>query len=281
MTTFKTTCKLKTETDWLIGIGLHTGKDSRIRIIPGEPGKGIVFRNVVTGAVIPARLECVTNTVRCTELGFGGHAVSTVEHVLSALRGLDIYDATVEFSGEEMPIADGSSQPFVRLLELAGLEPTDSSVVSIPVEKCIFLEGASGASIFALPHSRLEICVILDYPKVPFIGSQSFEYVEGDNYKELISPARTYGFLSEIEWLRNNGLARGATLENVVAIDSESYATDLRFPDELVRHKMLDVIGDMSLLGAPLMAKIVAVKPSHSLNINLARLINEAAHERC
>ncbi len=261
------------------GVGLHSGAGAVLRFLPARSGSGLVFRDNHSGQEIEALVSNVTDTSRCTRLGQGSREVQTVEHVLSALAGLGVDDAVIEIEGGELPAADGSAAPFAALIQKAGFqEQAAGSVRPIVLEKPVTVsEGLSTA--VALPSDRFRASVVLDYPKHPFLGTLAavFDGAAG-NYAAEIAPARTYGFLSEIEALQAHGLGLGASRDNAVVLGEDRYETDLRFPNELARHKLLDLIGDLALAGQPLLAEIIAVRPSHALNTRLARALAQTSY---
>lgn len=256
------------------GVGLHSGADAAVRFLPASSESGLIFRNKENGQEITALAANVSDTSRCTRLSAGGYELQTVEHVLSALTGLGVDDAVIEFEGSEMPAADGSAAPFVSLIQNAGLREQAFGVAHplILPQTATLSEGAS--TIVALPADRFRAAVVLDYPKHSYLGTMAavFDSVQ-DDFAAEIAPARTFGFLSEIEALQVRGLGLGASRENAVVLGEEGYETSLRFPNELARHKLLDLIGDLALLGRPLQAQIIAVRPSHTLNTRLAQTL--------
>lgn len=257
----------------LRGVGLHSGVDATLRLLPAPCGTGRVFRDPATGQEFPACTANIIDTSRCTRLGLNGFEVQTVEHVLSALAGLGVEDAIIEVTGGEVPAVDGSAGPFVALLQSAGLCSQGIGADSLKLAKPIRItEGR--ASLTAFPAEKFSAAIVLDYPHVEYLGTQAAIFDEEfDDYAALIAPARTFGFLSEIEALHRRGLGLGATRDNAVVLGEEKYETPLRFSNELARHKMLDLIGDLALTGRPLQAAVFAVKPGHSLNTRLASLM--------
>jgi UDP-3-O-acyl-N-acetylglucosamine deacetylase len=204
----------------------------------------------------------------------GSFSLSTVEHVLSALAGLGVDDAIIETTGPELPAGDGSSLPFVEMIEEAGVAETEGRIEPLRPQSATMVSGSKGECIVCLPSDHLEITVVLDYPDRPFIGTQTAEAaLDPSNYREEVAAARTFGFLSELEWLHEHGLGLGATHDNVVVLLEDGYGTKLRYPNELARHKILDLIGDLSLVGRPLNARVIAVKPGHRLNTQMASLL--------
>lgn len=259
----------------LKGVGLHSGADASVCFHPAPAGSGLTFRDKATGQEIPARAANVTDTSRCTRLGLNGVEVQTVEHVLSALAGLGIDDALIETSGGEMPAGDGSAAPFVAMIQQAGLCEQETTVSAMTFGRPeMVTEG--GSTIVVMPADRFQATVILHYPDRPAIGTQGVTYdPASEDYGQAIAPARTFGFLSEIETLRAHGLGLGASYENAVVLNDTGVCLNgLRFLNELARHKLLDLIGDLALVGQPLQAHIIAIKPSHGLNTRLARLLS-------
>ena len=256
------------------GTGIHTGEEAVVTLAPAErPGAGVVF--VVGGQEIPARASNVADTARCTVLGRpNGASVATVEHLLSALSGSGITDCRVAVEGPEIPIGDGSAGLWIEALAGAGIAVPGEEVAPLLLEEPVVLAGANGAFIAAFPAHSLRMTVAVTFAH-PLVGTQvaRFDPARGEDYATQIAPARTFGFIEEVEALRAAGLARGGTLENAVVVYPDHYSVPLRFPDELARHKLLDLIGDLALVGRPLIADVVAVRPSHRLNTDFARVL--------
>ncbi len=258
----------------LSGVGLHSGAGASVRLLPALPGTGVVFRRQFDGQELPALASNVFDTSRCTRLKLGDFEVQTVEHVLSALAGLGVDDAVVELDGPEVPALDGSAAPFAQAISDAGLHEQPETVAVITLTQPLFVS-ERGSTIIALPSETLSFTVVLDYPRYPYLGTSAAAFSGMGDYTREIAPARTYGFLSEIEALRTAGLGLGASRDNAVVLGGTQYETPLRFANELARHKVLDLIGDLALAGRPLCAEIIAVKPGHTLNVRLARLLAE------
>ena len=242
---------------------------------PPPPAAGRRFLDLLTGQEFPAAAANAEETARCTVLRAGPVAVQTVEHLLSALASLGVDDCVIETRGGEIPAGDGSAAPFVALLRAAGLrdQPEGALVEGLALMRPCLVSGENGALLLALPSPRFQATVALDYPDQPWIGTQAVTFDAGaDDYAQDIAPARTFGFVRELDWLRAHGLALGASRENAVALGESGYETPLRFPDELARHKLLDLVGDLSLVGVPLCAQVIAVKPSpRAQTVRLAR----------
>jgi len=254
------------------GIGIHTGEATSVTLLPSSPGAGISFRS--EGRFIPAVAASVTDTSRCTVLGTDGVTISTVEHLLSALAGLGITDIIAEVDGSEIPIGDGSAQTWVDSLRRAGIrEEAMAGKLPVALREPFLVAGKGGAFIAAYPADAFRATFIIAFDH-PLVGTQAarFEPARGDDYARDIAPARTFGFIEEVEALRAAGLARGGSLDNAIVIYPDRYSTPLRFDNELARHKLLDLIGDLSLSGAGAWptADIIAVKSSHRLNVAFA-----------
>ncbi|MFH1138368.1 MAG: UDP-3-O-acyl-N-acetylglucosamine deacetylase [Pseudomonadota bacterium] len=251
------------------GIGLHSGAMVRLSLHPAPEDAGIVFiRTDLPGRPsIRACLRNVAHTRLATTLGSDGVCVSTVEHLLSALMGLGVDNVRVELSGAEVPIMDGSSQPFVHLLKTAGIRSQDKFKKFIVVKKELTVE-EDDKFVTVIPDKEFSIDYMIKFEH-PLIQSQGLTFRFSDlGYERELSPARTFGFLHEVEHLKKTGFARGGSLSNAVVVDRFNVLNQdgLRFEDEFIRHKVLDFIGDVSLLGAPLIGRFTACKSGHSLN---------------
>jgi UDP-3-O-[3-hydroxymyristoyl] N-acetylglucosamine deacetylase / 3-hydroxyacyl-[acyl-carrier-protein] dehydratase len=267
----------------LEGVGLHTGSGVRMRIVPAEVQSGIRFRRVdLEGQPeIPAAVSSVVDVDRGTTLGLDGARVHTVEHVLSALAGACIDNVVVELNGAEPPACDGSAWLFTKLIEDARIVEQDAPAKLIELAGPLSLEEGD-SSYTVSPSSSYEVSVTIRFDH-PTIGRQ-FASVEvtPESYTREIASARTFGFLDEVEALRARGLARGGSAENAILLTADGLheGIDLRFPDEFARHKVLDVIGDLSLLAGRLRAHVVAQRPSHRGNVALAKEILTQAEKR-
>ena len=260
------------------GIALHSGGEAWLRLLPAPPGGGLLFVDSESGQEIPALTENLGDTSRQTQIQAGGRTLSTVEHLLSALTALGVDDARIEVSGPELPIADGSAAPFLALIEAAGVAEHPGAILVEPfvLREPLLLTGSSGSSVLAMPSPHFQATVALSYPNHRYLGNQiaSFDS-RTDDYATQIAPARTYGFLSEIEELHARGLGLGASYDNALVLGEKEYLTPPRFENELARHKLLDLIGDLALTGRPPCMHVVAVKPSHQLNTGLATLLRK------
>jgi len=259
----------------LEGVGLHTGARSKVSFHGADPGRGIVFRrtDLPGSPEIPARLSSVTSVERRTMLADGGAEVHTVEHLLAAVQALEIDDLVIDLTGPEPPILDGSCAPFYEALVAAGPQPAGGEVLTYKVTDAFHV--AEGESLYLVgPAPGLRISATIEFPH-PLIGRQSVEFaIDPDTFAEQLAPARTFGFMREVEALRAKGLIGGASLENAVVLDEQGVVgTTLRWPDEFVRHKAADLVGDLALVGGRVMAHIVATKPSHKGNVALGRAL--------
>jgi len=258
----------------ITGVGLHTGKESEIIISPTKANTGIIF-NFKNKEIMKAQVESVRSTNRGTILGYNGYSLYTVEHILSTLNGMEIDNAEIIVEGEEIPSCDGSARVFVEKIEEAGIEYLDEERVVLNLPEPIWIL-TDEKSIIAIPSNNLSVYYTVEFPH---IGKQWFLYEHSlSNYKKEVAPARTFGFEQEIDTLLAAGLAKGGSSKNSIVIGSKGYSVPLRYPNELVRHKLLDLIGDLYLLGARLNATIIVVKGGHNLHIELVKRIKEVVN---
>lgn len=261
------------------GVGLHSGHPVRASFRPAPAGHGIVFRRLDRPeTLVPARIESASTFDYATTLSVDGVSVGTVEHVLSAAFGEGLDNCVIELDGPEVPILDGSALPFVRLFHAAGFERLDALVAPLP--RCGPVEvSRDGRGVSFRPDGPgLTITYEIDFPH-PVVGRQELTVaIRPEEYSARIAPARTFGFAKDVEALRARGLARGGSLHNAVVLDEEGVLSGpLRFRDEFVRHKVLDLVGDLALLGVALDGHIHARKAGHSLHIEFARALAAAA----
>ncbi|MCL6554532.1 MAG: UDP-3-O-acyl-N-acetylglucosamine deacetylase [Firmicutes bacterium] len=255
------------------GVGLHTGGAAVARLVPAAQDEGVTFRRIdVPGSpTMRATLGEVVATARGVVLGRTAR-VATVEHLLSAARGLGIDNLRVELDGEELPCGDGSARIYVDALERAGLVPQPAPRRPIVLDAPVWASNG-GSMIVAVPARRLRITYVVTADGAT-LEPQIAEFREdADEYARAIAPARTWGLAAEVDALRARGLARGASLATTLVIGPEGFVNEPRFPNELARHKILDAIGDLALLGRPLQAHVIAVRAGHGLHIALAREI--------
>lgn len=252
------------------GLGLHSGMPVTMTMHPAAPGAGIIFKrsDLPGGPEVPAQSRYITNTLRATTLEKGEAKVFTVEHVLSALYALQIDNCVIEMDSPEPPVGDGSAKTFCDMVQEAGIETQDEMIPILTLDTSAAVY-EDNKFITALPYDGLRITFTSINPH-PLLGTQMRDVViDHDSYMKEIAPARTIGFTWELEAMRKMGLGKGCTLENAVVYSETECLSQLRFPDELVRHKILDILGDISLVG-PLHAHIIAVLGSHKLNAELS-----------
>lgn len=256
------------------GIGLHSGANIKLSLRPASADTGIIFHRREEDRVvaIKAAPENVVDTRMATVLGRDGASVSTVEHFLAALSACGIDNLHVDIDGPEIPILDGSAAPFIKRVEDAGIETLAASRRFIAIRKPISLiEGEKRLSIIPSRFFRMTFDIAFEHKAIS-LQQYSMKF-SAESFARDIAPARTFGFLHEVEYLKANGLARGGSLENAVVIDDNGIMNPegLRYQDEFVRHKILDAVGDFSLLGAPLLGHIRAFKAGHDLNAKMVR----------
>jgi UDP-3-O-[3-hydroxymyristoyl] N-acetylglucosamine deacetylase len=260
------------------GVGLHSGHPVRAHFKPAPADHGIVFvRLDRPDRPIPARLASASTFDYATTLQREGVSIGTVEHVLSAAMGEGLDNCRVEIDGPEVPILDGSALPFVRLFHAAGLERQDAAVRPLRIPRGVEVARGDRSIRYAPDGPALTITYEIDFPH-PIVGRQELTVsVKADEYGTRIAPARTFGFAKDVELLRSRGLARGGNLHNAVVLDESGVLSGpLRFRDEFVRHKILDLIGDLALLGRPLTGHIRARKAGHALHVDFARALEAA-----
>jgi UDP-3-O-[3-hydroxymyristoyl] N-acetylglucosamine deacetylase len=259
------------------GIGIHTGRQVKLRFCPAKEGTGILFQrtDLPSRPIIPAGLEYVRDTNRSTTIGLTDVFVHTVEHVLAAIRAYNIDNLLIEVSDAEPPIANGSSDVFVDMIESAGVVEQSHTLPIVKLEKPIYWSQGDSVLI-ALPDESYRISYTLSYPKVEVLRAQyqSFE-ITPERFKTDIAACRTFSPYEELSTLLDKGLIKGASLSNAVLIHREAVFSKggLFFPDEMVRHKILDLIGDLSLIGFNFQAHIIGIKTGHKANYEFAKKI--------
>lgn len=260
------------------GVGLHTGEKIYLTIKPADVDTGIIFRRVDLNPVveIAAIAENVGETTLSTTLMNGDVKVSTVEHLLSAMAGLGIDNAYIDVSAAEVPIMDGSAGPFVFLLQSAGIEEQDAAKKFIRIKKEVTVKhGDKVASL--LPFNGFKVSFAIDFDHPVFRGRKVDATIDFSttSFVKEISRARTFGFMHEIEYLRSQGLARGGSVDNAIVVDEYRILNEdgLRYEDEFVKHKVLDAIGDLYLLGNSLIGEFRAYKSGHALNNAVLRAL--------
>ncbi len=263
------------------GIGLHTGKPVKMQMKPAPIDSGIVFvRTDLRGGQIAAVAANTGATSYATTLSRNGLTAQTVEHLLSAFAGLNIDNVIVEINAEEVPIMDGSAGPFMRLIAEAGILNQEKPQPMLKIIKPVFVrEGNKQIAVW--PAESTSISYFIDFNH-PLLREQSFQYAPAEeSYLREIADARTFGFMSDVKTLQANGLAKGASLDNAVALGEDSVLNKdgLRYKDEFVRHKILDLIGDFSLVGLPIIGHIVAHKSGHALNAQMvSKILDSPQH---
>ena len=253
------------------GVGLHTGADVRMRLRPQVAGTGLRFKIAGTNVSFPAHAEYVVETRRATVIGTSEATVSTIEHVLSALLAMGVDNALIDIDGPEIPVMDGSAAAFAEAIAKVGLvdqpAPARVFVVDRPM---IFHDG--DAVLVVAPSDSFRVRFAVDY--APPVGAQFIDArIDADYFIREIAPARTFGYLHEVEALRSAGLARGGSLDNALVFAPDGPLTPLRWPNEVVRHKVLDLVGDFGLLGARPQCEVVSIKSGHRLHARAVRAL--------
>jgi len=267
-----------------VGIALHSGRRVHLSLLPAAPGTGIRFRRTDIGVEIPALYDRVVDTRLCTALGSAtapADRIATIEHVMAALAGCGVDDAIVELDGPEVPILDGSAAPFVFLLDCAGLTGQGGAQVeAIEVQRTVRVQEGTGpdaawAELAPTRGDRLEIALTIDFPSTA-IGRQSLSLrLTPQSFRDALADARTFTLAEDVARLRAAGLAQGGSLDNAVVVDGPLVLNPggLRRPDEFVRHKVVDVVGDLALAGAPIRGRFTGHRSGHALNNRLLRAL--------
>ncbi|MEW6001429.1 MAG: UDP-3-O-acyl-N-acetylglucosamine deacetylase [Nitrospirota bacterium] len=254
------------------GVGLHTGKYSRVTLKPAPRDTGIIFIRADKNIAIKASISAVTDTAFSTTLGYNGTKIRTVEHILAALSGLGIDNAIVSVNGSEIPILDGSSMELIRIIRKGGIAKQGKVKSYIKIKNPMVFNNGQ-AEIAALPYNGRRITYSIHFNHY-LLGEQklSLELTE-EIFETEIAPARTFGFLKDVEFLRTNGFAKGGSFDNTIVLGENAIlnSSGLRFKDEFVRHKILDLTGDLSLLGFPIYGHIIASKSGHSTNLKFLK----------
>jgi UDP-3-O-[3-hydroxymyristoyl] N-acetylglucosamine deacetylase len=251
------------------GIGLHSGSKVGLTLKPAGVGTGIVFRRADLGIDIPARVEHVAGIHYATVLGKDGATVETVEHLLAALVSAGVDNVLIELTQSEVPIMDGSSAPFLFLIHEAGLRRQSAPRRYLKVLRPVTVaSGDKHIAIYPSDHFKISYTISFDHPMLRH-QSRTARITE-QSFSDDIASARTFGFLKEVEWMRQQGLALGGSLDNAIVIGDTGPLNPLRFDDECVRHKILDAVGDLALLGGPVLGHVVAHRAGHALHTNLA-----------
>lgn len=261
------------------GVGLHSGIVTKVRVLPASLGEGRYFVRVDLPEcpIVPARLEAVSQTLLSTQLGEGSISVRTVEHLLAALAGMGVNDARIEIDGLEVPLLDGSASVWVEAIARVGLVSHSSTPRPSPpaLREPIWVYQGD-AFVAAIPATETRFTYGIDFD-LPAIGNQWYSWSPSrESFADAIAPARTFGLAHQIDDLRAKGLIKGGSLDNALVCDANGWINPpLRFANEPVRHKILDLVGDLSLLGTFPVAHFLAYKASHNLHIQLARLLQQ------
>ncbi len=260
------------------GVGLHSGEKVFLTLRPAAPDTGIVFRRVDLDPVveIPARADAVTETMLCTGLSRDGGKAMTVEHLMSALAGLGVDNIYVDLSAPEVPIMDGSSGPFVFLLQSAGIVEQNAPKRFIRIRRPVEVRDGDKIARFE-PYDgfRLGFTVEFNHPAIPASQSRAVVEFSTENYIREVSRARTFGFMRDLEFMRERNLGLGGSMDNAIVLDEFRVLNDdgLRYADEFVRHKILDAVGDLYLAGHPILGAYEGFKSGHALNNKLVRAL--------
>ena len=263
----------------LYGTGLHSGKKTGLLLQPLPPHSGILFGNVSSDDVVPAHLDYVQTTEFATSLKKGSAIAKTVEHLMAVLHAYHITNLMVKMI-EEIPVMDGSALEFCKIVEEAGVEEQEAKVTELVIDRRMEIVH-NNKSLIIEPAGVFSVHFFLDYP--PPIGQQTFDFTmeNEEAFRDQIAPARTFGFLKDVEMLERMGMAGGGRLHNLILLDDEKIVnTELRFPDEFVRHKILDLIGDFYLLNRPIRGKVTARLTGHTENFALMKRIQAVSREK-
>lgn len=257
------------------GIGLHTGAQVSMRFMPAKEGTGVCFKrtDLPGQPAIPATVEYVCENTRNTTLGIENVRIHTVEHVLAAIRAFNIDNIMIELDGIEPPVGNGSSDIFVKMIEESGIQEQEGVVPIVKLSQPVYWS-EDEIHIVAIPSEQYSISYTLNYPETKLIKSQYFSFaLTSDRFKHEIAPCRTFSLYEEVSVLLDRGLIKGASLDNAVVIKDDTILSKggLYFPDEMVRHKILDMIGDLSLVGFDIQAHIIAIRSGHASNVAFAR----------
>ncbi len=262
----------------IVGIGLHKGVPVKMKLEPLEANQGIIFYRSDEALTIPLKIENVVDTKMATVIGKDGVVISTIEHLLSAVYAYGIDNLRIVLDNDEVPVLDGSSSGYCMLIDEVGIKELSESKKVIKIKKEVEVTTEDGKRVSLKPSNHIVYDFSIDFEN-PVIGQQNYHFDYSiDEYKENISKARTFGFLHEVQYLRSIGLAQGGSMENAIVVDNDKILNPegLRYENEFVRHKILDAIGDMSLLGYTLIGEYDAHAGSHHLNHLLTKKVYES-----
>jgi len=257
------------------GIGLHTGVMCTVSLLPAEDNAGIVFVSE-SGRIIPATAERVVDTQRGTTLGDGTVTIGCVEHLMAAFFGVGVDNVSVEVTGPEIPACDGSAREWVQALSDAGIKHSGRQILLPAVQEGIWIENGLAYLVAVPSQSDLTLSVGVDFEDTVAGRQMVSMRLTRRRFEREIAPARTFVMADELESLRARGLAQGGSELNAFAVGKASYSGPLRFDDEVVRHKALDLVGDIALCGRHFFGHIIAIRPSHDANVALARALRKA-----
>jgi UDP-3-O-[3-hydroxymyristoyl] N-acetylglucosamine deacetylase len=257
------------------GVGIHTGQEVSIRFLPADLGTGVIFKRVdlPEKPVIPAKLDYVFDTSRSTNLAIGAVRIYTVEHVLAALRAYEIDNVCIELNGIEPPAGNGSSDVFIEMIERAGVMEQDAELPVLKISSPVYLSDGD-IHIVCVPADEYRISYTLHYPNSKALGTQYHSLaLTKDSFVNELAPCRTFALYEEISYLIDCGLIKGGSLDNAVVAKGDAVISKggLFFPNEMVRHKILDLIGDLSLIGICFTGHIIAVRSGHTTNFHFAK----------
>jgi len=263
------------------GIGLHSGLEVNVTFKPGPVDSGISFirKDLPGQPELKADVYNIKATTLCTTLGYNGFHIHTVEHLLAAFRGMNVDNAIIEIDADEVPIMDGSAEPFVKFIKRAGIIAQGALRKYILIKSPVSIAEGDKLAVL-LPADYFAVSFTIDFDH-PVIQEQSYHVkMTPQKFMEELSTARTFGFLKDVNYMHKNGLALGGSLDNAVVLDDNDVLNNegLRFHDEFVRHKMLDSLGDLSLIGAPVIGHFYAFKSGHHLNTKLVKLLLNNPH---
>lgn len=276
---------LKSEASFT-GIGIHTAQQVSLKFVPAKEGSGIVFKRVdLPGQpIIPATVEYVVDTARSTTIGIHDIRIHTVEHVLAALNAFQIDNLVIELSNIEPPVGNGSSDVFVEIIENAGIIEQEATLPIAKLQTPVYWADGE-IQVIALPYDGYRISYTLNYPNSTILKAQFHStHVDSETFKKEIASCRTFSLYEEVSYLMDRGLIKGGSLDNAVVIKEDVVLSKggLFFPDEMARHKILDMIGDLSLVGIPFHAHIISIRSGHASNYAFAKkLFHYLTRENC
>ena len=257
------------------GIGIHTGRQVSMRFVPAKEGTGIIFKRMDLPSCpqIPATVEYVCDTSRNTTIGIADLRIYTIEHVLAAIRAYGINNLYIELSNIEPPVGNGSSDVFVEMIEEAGVQEQESTVPVVQIQQPVYLIDGD-IQVVALPCEDYRISYTLNYPASKVLKAQFHSVlVNAENFKNELAPCRTFSLYEEVSMMMDRGLIKGGSLDNAVVIKDDVVFSKngLFFPDEMARHKILDMVGDLSLIGFDFLAHVISIRSGHASNVAFAK----------